>query len=139
MESLYSKIYQNLIKQKNKKIAEKNKKFHPNNNEYQTLGITMPALKKIFKNHQKEIKKLPPEKQLALAEKLLKNKIEETTIIGIFILQNNLNNFEKTKLSFLDKIFSYFYSWSAVDTFCLNVIQPLLLKYPSETLDLLVK
>ena len=46
---------------------------------------------------------------------------------------------ENPNYHFLDKALNYFCSWSTIDDFCIDVLQPILLKYPKETLRFLKK
>ena len=138
MSSLYSKIYTDLIKHENKKTARINKRYHKNEG-YRSLGIKAEILNKLLKQHKVEIKKLSYQQALVLAQRLYKNKIEEMTLAGNFVLQNKIDCIGKSDLPFLDKALNYFYSWSTIDDFCIDVLQPILLKYPRETLYFLKK
>jgi len=70
---------------------------------------------------------------------LYKDKIEDTILAGNFVLQNKIDCIGKSELPFLDKALDYFCSWSTIDDFCIDVLQPILLKYPNDTLRFLKK
>lgn len=53
--------------------------------------------------------------------------------------QNKLGYLDERSLPFLNRYLDTFCSWSTTDDFCINVLQPILLKYPRETLRLLQK
>lgn len=138
MKNLYQKIYDDLIKHENKKAAKEDKKFHKYDGHH-SFGIKAGVLDKLLKQHRDEIKKLSCKEALALAQMLYKDKIEDTILAGNFVLQNKIDCIGKSELPFLDKALDYFCSWSTVDDFCIDVLQPVLLKYPNDTLRFLKK
>lgn len=137
MQKVYNDIYKDLVGCKNEKIAERNKRFHKN--KIPLLGIKASLLDKIFKKHKKNIESVSCKEVFRLAEMLYSKRIEEFVLMGNFVLQNRIECITKSKLSFLDKSLDYFCSWSTVDNFCIDILQPLLLKYPNEVLLLLEK
>lgn len=138
METLYSKIYGDLIKHENKKAAEEDKKYHKYDG-HRSLGIKAQALGKLLKKYKSEVKKLSCREAFALAQMLYKDKIEDTILAGNFVLQNKIDCIGKSELLFLDKALDYFCSWSTIDDLCIDVLQPILLKYPKDTLRFLKK
>lgn len=138
MDSLYQKIYSNLIEHENKKTAEIYKKYHKYNG-HRSLGIKAGALDKLLKQYKTKVKNLSCQEAFALAQMLYKNKIEETILGGNFVLQNKIDCIGKSELPFLDKALDSFCSWSTIDDFCIDVLQPILLKYPKDTLCFLKK
>jgi 3-methyladenine DNA glycosylase AlkD len=93
----------------------------------------------LLKKYRPEIKKLSCAETLRLAEMLYEENIEEMVLAGSFLLQNKIDCIGKSELAFLDRILEHFCSWSTIDDFCVDVLQPVLLKYPKETLVLLKK
>lgn len=138
MSSLYPKIYNDLIKHENKKAAEIDKKYHKYDG-HRSLGIKAGALDKLLKQYKAEVKTLSCGEALALARMLYKDKIEDTILAGNYVLQNKIDCIGKSELLFLDKVLDYFCSWSTIDDFCIDVLQPILLKYPNDTLRFLKK
>ena len=138
LNNLYFKIYADLIKHENKKTAKINKKYHKND-EYRSLGIKADILSKLLKQYKEEIKKISCQEAFTLSQRLYKNKIEETTLAGNFVLQNKIDCIGKTELPLLDKALDNFCSWSTIDDFCIDVLQPILLKYPKEAFSFLKK
>src|SRR3989344_6280166 len=135
---LYQKIYDDLIKHESKKAAEIDKKYHKYDG-HRSLGIKAPVLDKLLKQYKTEVKNLSCKEAFALAQMLYKAKIEDTILAGNFVLQNKIDCIGKSELSFLDKALDYFCSWSQIDDFCIDVLQPVLLKYPNDTLRFLKK
>ncbi|MBI2640097.1 MAG: DNA alkylation repair protein [Candidatus Sungbacteria bacterium] len=136
MNALYQKIYSGLIKHENKKAAERDKKYHKYD-RHRSLGIKADILDKLLKQYKTEVKNLSCKEAFMLAQMLYKDRIEETILVGNFVLQNKFDCIGKSDLSFLDKILDYFCSWSTIDDFCIDVLQPILLKYPNDTLRFL--
>lgn len=137
-KDIYKKIYSDLIKHENKRAAEEDKKFHKYDG-HRSLGIKVPVLDKLLKKYKSEIKELSCKEAFALAQMLYRDKIEDTILAGNFVLQNKIDCIGKTELSFLDKALNHFCSWSTIDDFCIDVLQPVLLKYPEDTLRFLKK
>lgn len=138
MDSLYQKIYSDLIKHENKKAAEIDKKYHKYDG-HRSFGIKAPVLDMLLKQHKTEVQKLSCKEAFALAQMLYKAKIEDTILAGNFVLQNKIDCIGKEQLPFLDKALDNFCSWSQIDDFCIDVLQPVLLKYPNDTLRFLKK
>lgn len=137
-KQLYQKIYSDLIKHENKKAAEIDKKYHKYDG-HRSLGIKAPVLDKLLKQYKAEVQKLSCEEAFALAQMLYKDRIEDTILAGNFVLQNKIDCIGKEQLPFLDKVLDNFCSWSQIDDFCIDVLQPVLLKYPIDTLRFLKK
>lgn len=138
MKTLYSKIYEDLIKHENKKAAEIGKKYHKYDG-HRSLGIKAPVLDRLLKQYKTEVKKLSCKEAFALTQMLYKDKIEDTILAGNFVLQNKIDCIGKSELPLLDKALNNFSSWSQIDDFCIDVLQPVLLKHPNDTLRFLKK
>jgi len=138
MNNLYQKIYSDLIRHENKKAAEIDKKYHKYDG-HRSLGIKAGMLDKLLKQYKVEIKNSSCKEAFALAQMLYKDKIEDMILAGNFVLQNKIDCIGKSDLTFLDKALNNFSSWSQVDDFCIDVLQPILLKYPNDTLRFLKK
>lgn len=138
MKHLYEQIYGDLIEHENKSAAKRDQLNHKYT-DYRSLGISSPALEKLLSRHKAEIKNLSCTEAFALARMLYKNKIEDTVLAGNFVLQNKIDCVGKNQLSYFDEILEHFCSWSQVDDFCIDVLQPVLLKYPNDTLRFLKK
>jgi len=93
----------------------------------------------LLKQYKTEVKNLSCREAFALAQMLYKDKIEDTILAGNFVLQNKIDCIGKSELPLLDKALDYFCSWSTIDDFCIDVLQPILLKYPKDTLRFLKK
>jgi 3-methyladenine DNA glycosylase AlkD len=77
------------------------------------------------------------EDRLELSDSLLTEHIGELGHAGIHVLALSINELRPAHFSTFDKGLDNFRSWSHVDHFCGDVIKPLLMEYPTETLSLL--
>src|SRR3989344_4746960 len=137
MSDIYREIKAELDRNKNNKRAISNKRFHKY--EIQELGVEIKIRNSILKKFRVRIKNLSCKEALILARKLYTAKIEEFAHVGNYILQIKLGCLGMKQLSYLDKNLGYLKSWSSIDDFCINVLQPILLQRPKETIDLLRK
>ena len=138
MKSLYHQIKDDLLRAENKTEASKRERFHKYDHHH-SLGIKAPIRDSILKKYKKQIRELSCKDTLSLADLLYQDRIEETILAGIFVLQINSQQLSIPHLPFLDRSLEYFCSWSTTDKFCIDVMQPLLLQHPKEILLLLKK
>ncbi|MBU4536833.1 DNA alkylation repair protein [Patescibacteria group bacterium] len=135
--TLYKKIVLELKKKKNKDVAREEKKF--NRNEVISYGIRTPILHKIFKQFNKDVENLDLKDSFDLIILLYQSQIQEQIFFGTYILKLKKEDFKKSDLYIINKVSSYFTSWGVVDNFCMDVLQPILLKFPKEILSLMNK
>ncbi len=135
---LYSKIISDLVKHKNKRGAELDKRYHKYDG-YESWGLSSPVFTDVMKKYKKTIKDLTCDEALELSSMFYKTKISEPIFAGTFILENRLDCMDKKWLPFFDEVLEYFISWGTTDDFCIDVLQPVFLKYPKETLRFLKK
>lgn len=133
---LYNRIYRELRRNADEERAEADKRFHKYEG-YRTFGIMAPQLNKILRGFRKEITQLACDRVFELAERLYKDEIEETILAGNVVLSTRSDCIDSETLSFLDRMLEHFCSWSTVDDFCINVVQPLLFQVPNRTLQYL--
>ena len=135
--SLHKKIVSELKKKENKDVAREEKRY--NKNDLISYGIRTPILHKIFKKFKKDIENLSLKDSFNLAILLYKSQIQEQIFFGTYILKLKKEEFKKSDLKIINKASSYFTSWGVVDNFCMDVLQPVLLKFPKEILSLMEK
>jgi len=138
MKNLYKKIYDDLVKHKNKTGAELDKRYHKYDG-YKSWGLSSPEFANVMKKHKKTIRDLTCDEILELSKMFYKTKISEPIFAGTFVLENRLDCLNKKWLPFFDEVLEYFISWGTIDDFCIDVLQPVLLEYPKETLRFLKK
>ena len=112
------------------------RRFHKHD-EYISYGLYTADLWKIMKSFKARILTLELEDRLDLAESLLAEHIGEFGHAGIYVFALSVGELKPADFSTFDKVLDDFRSWSHVDHFCADVIQPLLMEYPVETLELL--
>lgn len=125
-----------LFAHENKETAERDKQNHKYDG-YRSLGIRSPALDAILKQYKKDVLALSCRNAFALAMKFYRLHIEDMTMAGNFVMQNRCECITQDQLPFIDRVLDYFGSWSTIDDFCIDVLQPILLKYPREVITLL--
>lgn len=141
MSNLHTTIVSSLKKHADKEGAKAAKRYHRYDG-YESYGLLTPLLRNLLKQHKKGIQALNCKDAFALAQKFYSSYIEEQVLAGNYVLQLKIDCLTPSQFDFLDKALNHFRSWSQVDDFCVEggkVLQPLLLKYPSETLVLLKK
>jgi 3-methyladenine DNA glycosylase AlkD len=138
VSNLYKSILSDILVVADKKHAEKDKHNHKYEG-HKSYGLSAPILDKVLKKYRKEIKTLTFAEALDLATRLTRSKTEEETLAANFVLQIHLTSFTEKELSFLDKHANNLVSWSTTDDFCIDVVQPILLRYPRSVLQLLKK
>ncbi len=138
MNDLYQKIYNDLVKHKNKNGVELDKRYHKYDG-YESWGLSSPVFVDVMKTYKKTIKNLTCDEVLELSRMFYKTKISEPIFAGTFVLENRLDCMDKKWLPFFDEVLEYFISWGTIDDFCIDVLQPVLLKYPNETFIFLKK
>ncbi len=137
MNNLYQKIAAELRCNGNKKRTISNKRFHKY--EIHELGVEAKVRDKIFKQFTANLKELGCKEALMLARKLYSTRIEEFAMAGNYVLEIKSDCIDTKQLSYLDKNLNYFRSWSTIDDFCIDVLQPVLVRFPKETIELLKK
>lgn len=113
-------------------------RFHKHR-EFLSYGLKAADFYEIMKQFHPRILDLPLLECLQLAEALLGRHIGELGGAGIYIIALRVNELDPEQFGILDGLVDYFRSWSQVDYFCGDVIQPLLGKYRAEVLSLLGK
>jgi len=93
----------------------------------------------MIKRYMSRFEQLNLDEKFELAKMLYKSNIIEQATVGNTLLELSTRNITPAVFDSLDKVVSHFNNWASVDRLCLQVIQPLLLKYREETLRILKK
>jgi 3-methyladenine DNA glycosylase AlkD len=101
---------------------------------YLNYGLRAPEFWKIMKAFRPRFLALPLDRRLALAEELLAKQVGELGHAGIHILALSADDLAPEHFQYLDRLVDYFRGWSHVDHFCGDVMQPLLRRYPQESI-----
>lgn len=135
---LYHQLLNELERNQDRKHAEKEKYYHRYDG-YKSYGIRTPKFNAILKKYKKSFKELEAREVFELAIHLYSSCIAEQMHTGNYLIGLHIKLITSQKLKFLDRVADYFNSWSVVDDFCINILQPILLGYSKETIGLLEK
>jgi 3-methyladenine DNA glycosylase AlkD/predicted nucleotidyltransferase len=129
-EDLFTAMVQTIQQRVNAKMASQNVDF-------QHVWLSSPESKAIFRLHRQEIRRLPLRGRLHLARWLtLSDEIHGTGFANA-VLELSAKELDPSDFAYLDEHLNHFRGWGPTDDFCINVLQPLLWKYPGQTLELL--
>ena len=107
--------------------------------ELRCYGIRTPQVRKLIRKYRARFQQLGLQEKFDSATMLYKSGFFEQATVGNTLLELSNENITPDVFDSLDKVVSHFNNWASVDRLCLHVMQPLLLKYPEETLRLLKK
>jgi len=111
------------------------RRFHKHD-EYLSYGLKTSDFRQILKALLPHFLKLSLKERLNAAAQLLGKHVGELGHIGIHLVALSVNELKPYHFPLLDRLLDDFRSWSHVDHFCSEVMQPLLWKYRDETLAL---
>jgi len=138
IKNIYNEIITEFEKKINPKRVEKDKYYHKVGNPV-SYGLSSPEYYKIIKKYKHQFKELGTKDILKLAGLFYKSKISEQVYTANYILSLRSDIFTPNNLNFLDKSLEYFDNWGVIDDFSIHVMQPILIKYPKHTMNLLRK
>lgn len=138
VNNLYYEIKRRLEEKANPVLADKDKIYFKKEG-YKTYGIKTPEVRKLISEYKKNFAQLTTHERLDLARLFFKSSYGGEDTFATVLINMSLSDFKPANFAYLDEIVGYFKSWGTTDDFCLNVLQPLLSKYPDETLALLKK
>jgi 3-methyladenine DNA glycosylase AlkD len=107
--------------------------------ELKYYGIKTLQIRKLIREHSARFRQLDLQERFDLATMFYKSRFFEQSTIGDAPLELGDENITPDAFDSLDEVVGHFNNWASVDRICLHVVQPLLLKYPEETLKLLQK
>lgn len=116
-------------------LPEQETRYHKGD-VYLSYGLRAPEFWKVMKRFRPRFLALPLAQRLALAEELLAEQVGELGHAGIHILALSVGDLGPEHFDYLDRQSDYFRGWSQVDHFCSDVMQPLLWRYPQESITL---
>ena len=102
-----------------------------------SYGLTTPEIHAVRREFRDHFSRLTTEQRLKLGRRLLKNAFEEPKHIGIGLIAMSLHALPPSRFDLLDELMGRCNSWSITDSFSLDVMQPLLERFPARTLALL--
>jgi len=108
-------------------------------NDWKKRKLTTGEQRKMVRGYKKRIKELSLIEQHNLALSLYRQKDSDTAMFATSIINWNIDQLKLSNLKWLNSYSSNLADWGQTDDFCLNVVQPLLLKYPKEIIKILSK
>ncbi|MFQ6076960.1 MAG: DNA alkylation repair protein [Candidatus Bathyarchaeia archaeon] len=136
IEKLYSEVVRELEKRADAKIASRKKLMWHKEPGYRSYGIRTPELRAPIKSYLGRFERLSLEERLELARMFYRSGFSEQAGFGHTLLELSFGGITPSRFGFLDEVVGYFNNWATIDWFCIRVLQPLLRKYPQETLNL---
>lgn len=118
--------------------AELDKYYHKTAG-HESYGIKTPELEELIKRYRSIFKQLSLQEKLELSRMFFKSGFSEQGTFGIVILAHGTKEMKPSDFGLLDEVAGYLNNWGTTDGFSLYVVQPLLIAYPKETLNLLKK
>ncbi|UCE96053.1 MAG: DNA alkylation repair protein [Candidatus Bathyarchaeota archaeon] len=103
------------------------------------LWVKTSQVRKLIGRYANHFQQLSLAEKFRLATMFYKSRIFEQATIGDALLELCNENMTPNAFNLLDKTMDYVHNWASVDSLCLHVMQPPLLKYRDETLELLWK
>lgn len=136
VHNLYQKIANTIKSHTDEVTAHSDKVFHKKDG-YKSCGLKIPTLKKIINDYKKEIKDLDLKSRFTLAGLLYRSGYAEEGRVGNAVLALSVSELKPEHYNKLNDFLDLFNNWDEVDDYSINITQPLLNKYPTETLSLL--
>jgi 3-methyladenine DNA glycosylase AlkD len=135
-EKLIADLHQAIKNTTGRHLPVPDTKFHKHD-EYLSYGLKASEFRKILKEFRPQFLELSFQERMNLAMRFLEERVGELGHVGLHILTLSIKDIGPEHFVYLDGLPEHFKSWSHVDHLSLGVIQPLLLKYRRETLELL--
>ena len=114
------------------------RRFHKHD-EYLSYDLATPAFRALMKTYRPRIRAFALRERMRLAADLLAEHVGELGHAGIHVVALSVADLGPRHLPALDRLADDFRSWSHVDHFCGDVMQPLLWIHREEVLALLGK
>jgi 3-methyladenine DNA glycosylase AlkD len=138
IEDLHSGIVKQLEKRADAKAASKRiKKAKYFGIEINSYGLSEEEEKELIERYLGIFRQLTLDERLQLAKMFYASTFSEQANFGDAILELSIEELTPTNFDSLDEIASFLSNWGQTDWFCIRVVQPLLLKYPEQALNLL--
>ncbi|MFQ6087097.1 MAG: DNA alkylation repair protein [Candidatus Bathyarchaeia archaeon] len=107
--------------------------------KYKSYGVRKSEEIELIGSYLNSFKQLNLEEKFKLAKMFYASGFSEQANFGDAILELSLEDITPAHYDSLDDIAGYLSNWAETDWFCIRIVQPLLRKYPKETMKLLRK
>ena len=111
------------------------RKYHKHD-EYLSYGLKASEFREILKPFRPRFLELSLQERLDLGAKFLREHIGELGHVGLHIIALSVKELTPEHYSYMGDSCNDFRSWSHADHISLEILQPLIRKYPNETLAL---
>lgn len=135
-EELYATLVQAIRQRASPEFAAQNRQWAQPDDHF-SFELRAAENKEIFKVYQREIRRLPLRGRLHLARWLVNSGFADEINFANSALALSVKEIGPVDFAYLDEHFNHFRGWGPTDDLCINVLQPLLWKYPVQTLLLL--
>lgn len=136
LDDLHHSIVRDLQQHADPEMAAYVRRWYKNEDSV-AYGVPTAAYTNILRAHKPTLMQLPLTQRLGLAKRLIQSGISEQASIANWILTLLVAELRPAHLKYLDQYVDHFRSWSTTDSFCIDVLQPLLWRYRQEVLTLL--
>lgn len=109
----------------------------PASEQYWHMGIDTPIVRKLARRFSKPFCALSCREKANLVHRLLDYGSDEAAHLGVFLLGLSPAALKSVDVEVLDTMVGAFRGWSVTDAFCVEVLQPLLLRFTSDVLSLI--
>jgi 3-methyladenine DNA glycosylase AlkD len=133
IENLYEEITESIAAAADHRQPTPETRYH-RHREYISYGLKAADLWSILKGLRPRLRELLLTERLDLAARLLAQHIGELGHAGIYVQVLSVRELEPEHFPYLDETADDWRSWSHVDYFCGDLMQPLLKRLPEETL-----
>jgi 3-methyladenine DNA glycosylase AlkD len=135
-EEIYARLARAIRQRANPEMAAKSQRWYKNA-DFRSYGLTRTDHREIYRTYRREILALPLRGRLHLARWLVVSGYAEQANFANTALALSVKELGPADFAYLDEHLNHFHGWGQTDDFCINIFQPLLWKYPEQTLRLL--
>ena len=132
-QDLYEELAESIIAAAYHRQPRPETRYH-RHQEYLSDGLKAAELWRILKAARPRIRELSLDERLELAARLLAQHIGELGHAGIYVQVLSVKELEPDHFPYLDRTAGDWRSWSQVDFFCGDLMQPLLKRLPEDTM-----
>ena len=138
IEQLYFEIVEELKKRADPGLIKNEMYYHKKvGANFKAYGISAAQFYEMLKKYQPVFRQLSFEDRMTVAKKFFSSGYGAQMSFGIALLKLNVKDMKPSDFDVLEVVGDCLNNWSGVDGYCIEVLQPLLFKYPDEMLQIL--
>lgn len=138
VERLYSEIVAELEKRADADRARREMYYHKTVSEgFKSYGISAPEFYEMAKKYRSSFINLSFNDRVKLVERFFRSGYGAQMSFGVTLLKLSVSEMTPKDFGILETVGDCLNSWGSVDGFCVDVLQPLLLSYPDQVLEVL--